>query len=153
MNGSSLKLTICLSRCHAQNTKSWEQHFSDKLDTVIGMLSQTLESAGRSGPEQRRSQNQKTIEETAADSMRRNSVTNQITKRIWSTDWEPDASLLASFPQQTDLSVEELNSVICDSLRFDSMDNREEAITKTFYCTFQCVFDRVPQISVDEQPM
>ncbi|KAH6976239.1 hypothetical protein BKA56DRAFT_618167 [Ilyonectria sp. MPI-CAGE-AT-0026] len=135
--------------CHAQNTKHWEQHFSDKLDTMIGMLSQTLESAGRSGPEQRRSQNQKTVEETAAGSMRRNSVTNQIAKRIWSTDWEPDASLLASFPQQADLSVEGLNSVICESLRFDSMDNREETITKTFNCTFQWVFDRVPQISTE----
>lgn len=137
MNESSLTLTICLPRCHAQNTKHWEQHFSDKLDTMIGMLSQTLESAGRSGPEQRRSQNQKTVEKTAADSMRRNSVTNQVTKRIWSTNWEPDASLLASFPQHTDLSVEGLNWVICESLRFDSMDNREEAITKTFYRTFQ----------------
>ncbi|KAH8679198.1 hypothetical protein BGZ61DRAFT_508129 [Ilyonectria robusta] len=131
----------------ATNIKHWEQHFSDKLDTMIGMLSQTLESAGRSGPEQRRSQNQKTVEKTAADSMHRNSVTNQVTKRIWSTNWEPDASLLASFPQHTDLSVEGLNSVICESLRFDSMDNREEAITKTFYRTFQWVFGRVPQIS------
>ncbi|KPM44100.1 hypothetical protein AK830_g2449 [Neonectria ditissima] len=141
------------SRCHAQNTKHWEQHFSNKLDTMIGMLSQTLETAGRSGPEQRQSQKQKTIEVTAADSMRRNSVRSQIAKRIWSADWKPDASLLTSFPQQTNVSVEELSSVICDSLRFDAMDNREEAITKAFDCTFQWVFDRVPQVSADGLPM
>ncbi|KAK7409163.1 hypothetical protein QQX98_008656 [Neonectria punicea] len=139
--------------CHAQNTKNWEQRFSSKLDTLIGMLSETLETARLSGPEQEQSQRQRTVEVTAAYSMRRNSVMGQIINRIWSADWEPDVSLLASFPKQTSMSAEELNSTICDSLRFDSMYNREEAITNAFDCTFQWVFDRVPQMSADGMSM
>lgn len=120
---------------------------------MIEMLSRSLEASERSGPEKKQSYKQKTIEEATVESMRRNAVTDQILIRIWRLNWKPDPQVLASFPQETGLSAQELKMSICDSLRFESMDNREEAITKTFDCTFQWVFDRHPQISPEGSPM
>ncbi|KAL6912406.1 hypothetical protein ACHAPO_010342 [Fusarium lateritium] len=134
---------------NSQSTKNWEHQFSSKLDTMIEMLSRSLETVGHSGPEDKQANRQKTVEETAVESMRKNRVTDQITNRLWRADWKPDPQLLDSFPQQTDLSSEDLNTFICDSLRFDSMDNREEAITKAFDCTFQWVFDKDPHVCLE----
>ncbi|KAF4965154.1 hypothetical protein FSARC_7021 [Fusarium sarcochroum] len=138
--------TISIWR-NSQSTKNWEHQFSNKIDTMIEMLSYSLETTGRFGPEQHQGHNKKTVEEKTVESLRRNHVTDQIKSRIWQADWKPDAQLLSSFPQETGLSVEDVNSYICESLRFDAIDNREEAITKTFDCTFQWVFDRDPQVS------
>ncbi|KAI8664760.1 hypothetical protein NCS56_00909800 [Fusarium sp. Ph1] len=138
---------------NAQSTKDWEHQFSRKLDTMIGMLSQALKTSENAGPEQKRTDSQKSVEKGAVNSIRQNDLTAQIIKRIWSSHWKFDRNLLASFPRQTDLSAEQLKSIICESLRFDSMDNREEAIAKTFDCTFRWVFDRNPQVSPEGVPM
>ncbi|KAJ3540508.1 hypothetical protein NM208_g5041 [Fusarium decemcellulare] len=150
--GMMMAATISIWR-NSQSTRGWEHQFSNKLDTMIEMLSKSLATTGHSGPEQNQMHRQKTVEQTVAESMRQNSVTDQITSRMWKADWEPDPEVLASFPHKTELSAEELNSAICESLRFDTMDNREEAITKTFDCTFRWVFDKTPQISMEGTPM
>lgn len=116
---------------------------------MIERLSQPLEA----GPQQNEGHTDKTVEKAAIESIRRNKVIIQIQDRLWRADWKPDTQILSSFPKQTGLSVEELNSFICDSLRFDSMENREEAITKSFGSTFQWIFDRDPQISLGGAPM
>ncbi|RSL42768.1 hypothetical protein CEP54_015365 [Fusarium duplospermum] len=138
---------------NAQSTKDWEHQFSKKLDKMIGMVSQALETSEYAGPEQKRTENKKTVEKITANSIRQSDLTAQIVRRIWSPHWKFDRTLLASFPRQTDLSPDQLKSIICDSLSFDSMGNREEAIAKTFDCTFRWVFDRNPQISPEGVPM
>ncbi|KAL3593171.1 hypothetical protein FPOAC2_07465 [Fusarium poae] len=138
---------------NSQSTKNWEFQFSSKLDTMIELLHQSLDAVGHFGPEQKQSYRRETVELTTVESMRHNSVTDQIANRLWRADWKPDPKLLDSFPQQTGLSVKELNSFICDSLRFDSMDNREEAITKAFDTTYQWVFNKDPLSSLNGVPM
>ncbi|KAJ4245774.1 hypothetical protein NW762_013898 [Fusarium torreyae] len=138
---------------NSQSTKNWEHQFSSKLDFMIEMLSQTLKKAERSGPEEKQRYKQNVIHHTAVESMRRNHVTDQIISRLWRADWKPDPRLLTSYPREASSSIEKINSYICNSLRFDTMDNREEAITKTFDRTFQWVFDRDPQVSSEGRNM
>ncbi|RSL93792.1 hypothetical protein CDV31_014555 [Fusarium ambrosium] len=120
---------------------------------MIGMVSQALKTSEYAGPEQKRTEHKKTVEKIAADSIRQSDLTAQIVRHIWSPHWKFDRALLASFPRQTGLSADQLKSIIFESLRFDSMDNREEAIAKTFDCTFRWVFDRNPQVSPEGVPM
>lgn len=120
---------------------------------MIGMLSQALTTSELAGPEQKGTHSQRAIEKGAAHSIRQNDLTTQIIRRIWSSHWKFDPNLLASFPRQTELSAEKLMSIIRESLRFDSMNNREEAIAKTFDRTFRWVFDRNPQVSPEGVPM
>lgn len=62
----------------AQSTKDWEHQFSRKLNTMIGMLSQALKTSEHAGPEQERTDSQKTVEKGAANSIRQNDLTAQI---------------------------------------------------------------------------
>jgi hypothetical protein len=121
---------------------------------MMEMMSGSPTMAGSHyGPSPGQGYKQTTVEEAAVQCMRRNHVTDQVTARLWRVDWEPDPQLLASFPQTTDVTLEKVQSVICESLHFDSMDYRAMAITKAFKHTFQWIFERHPQVSLDGKPM
>lgn len=90
---------------------------------------------------------ERTFESSATESLMKTKVVEQIVHRLWSRDWEPDSGLLSSFPESTLLSARYVQSVITEGLRFESMDNREEAILRTFNTTYDWVFDRTPAVS------
>ncbi|KAF5573830.1 feruloyl esterase b precursor [Fusarium pseudoanthophilum] len=145
--------TISIWR-NSQSTKDWEHQFSSKLDTMIEMLSQSLRIAGLKDLDQQKNdkkqiaENTQIIEGIVVESMQQNNLTDEIKSRLWRVDWKPDSQLLASFPQETGRSINQIHSLICNSLYFDGIYNREEAITKAFDSTYRWVFED-PQLSAE----
>ncbi|KAF9776453.1 hypothetical protein IL306_005357 [Fusarium sp. DS 682] len=93
------------------------------------------------------------IESKAIESIVQSRVAKEIVSRLWRKDWEPEDSVLSTFPQKSPFSPEELESAIRDSLSFSSMDNREEAISETFKSTYHWMFSRTPRLLDTGEPM
>ncbi|KAF5016984.1 hypothetical protein F66182_11162, partial [Fusarium sp. NRRL 66182] len=87
------------------------------------------------------------IEPRAIESIRNSRVAEEIINRLWARDWKPDSHILSTFPQESSASADDVKSTIIESLRFNAMRNREEAIAPAFQSTYRWVFSRTPSSS------
>ncbi|SCV57729.1 uncharacterized protein FFB14_15295 [Fusarium fujikuroi] len=129
-----------------------------KFDTRLGRFIPITESKGRDGTSHEGLQKGRgdgigLIEPRAIESIRNSRVAEEIISRLWARDWKPDSCILSTFPQESSASANDVKSSIIESLHFNSMNNREEAITSAFQSTYQWVFSRTPSLSSTGEPM
>ncbi|KAK2468192.1 hypothetical protein H9L39_20414 [Fusarium oxysporum f. sp. albedinis] len=137
---------------------SLNETIDTRFDTRLGRFMPIKESKGRDGTSHEGLQKGRgdgigLIEPRAIESIRNSRVAEEIISRLWARDWKPDSFILSTFPQESSASANDVKSTIIESLHFNSMNNREEAITPAFQSTYQWVFSRTPSWSSTGEPM
>jgi Cdc6-like AAA superfamily ATPase len=147
-------LTVAHDRVDSLKDKQRDKHVSEKLDTMMAILLESLNVSARSGPMSDEDGNTRSVRqqrsvrhEVTEVSLSESYLFGKISNHIWNKQWKPDSSLLASFPKQTNVTREGLIDFIADTLRFPSMDDREHAISRPFELTYDWVFDLEPPLS------
>lgn len=124
-------------------------HTSLDISTRTGPLS--LREGETTSVKQHRQTVQDKVKDVSSSGTRR--LSGVMTGHLWSRQWQPDPSLLTFFPKQTFHSKYDLIKFISDTLRFETMDSREHAITQPFPLTYDWIFMQHPLISDSEEQL
>lgn len=68
-------------------------------------------------------------------------LATEIQKQLWDKTWQPDSLQLPLVPGRLAFSVSRGQHEIINSLRYETMDIRKEAIVDTFESTYKWIFD------------
>ena len=113
-------------------------------------LEDAMKSGNQLGP--RTAASSHPVDRQIIDAIRGTSISDEVVKRLWDRDWIPDDALKDKFPVHTQSRPEDFGKLIAQTLRYETMTRREEAIPPNYESSYGWVFDRKPQIQ-DKKPL
>ncbi|KAL2210155.1 hypothetical protein CC79DRAFT_1394437 [Sarocladium strictum] len=122
-----------------RDTNQWEHQFNKKLDEVLSAMNTANRADQLGGPKVDKLLAGKELMDTSPV-FRQTATEKQIIRRIWDPSWHFDEPILPTYTEQAPGVIPDLKAQIVETLYYDSIKHREEAIANTFRSTYEWVF-------------